>query len=44
MSNLGTPLRHNRHHTLLLTKEQPCGQFGLHLHDQQPLRFHLQID
>jgi hypothetical protein len=38
MSNLGPHLRHNRHHTLFLTQEQPCSQFDLHLHDQQPLR------
>jgi hypothetical protein len=37
MSNLGQ-LRHNRHHTLFLTQEQPCSQFILHLHDQQPLQ------
>jgi hypothetical protein len=37
MSNLGPHLRHNQHHTFLLTKE-PCSQFVLHLHDQQPLR------
>jgi hypothetical protein len=39
MSNLGPHLRHNRHHTLFLTQEQPCSQFNLHLHDQQPLQF-----
>jgi hypothetical protein len=43
ISNLGPHRRHNRHHTLILTQEQPCSQFNLHLHDQQPLRFHLNI-
>jgi hypothetical protein len=38
MSNLGPHLRHNQNHTLLLTQEQSCSQFVLHLHDQQPLR------
>jgi hypothetical protein len=36
MPNLGPHLRHNRHHTLLPMQEQPCIQFVLHLHDQQP--------
>jgi hypothetical protein len=36
MSNLGPHLRHNRHHTLLHRQVQPCSQFGLHMHDQQP--------
>ena len=35
MSNLGPHLRHNQHHNLLLMQEQPCSQFGLHLHDKQ---------
>jgi hypothetical protein len=38
MSNLGPRLRQNQHHTLLLTQEQHCIQFNLHLHEQQPLR------
>jgi hypothetical protein len=37
MSNIGTHLRNNQHHTLLLMQEQPYSQFGLHIHDQQPL-------
>jgi hypothetical protein len=40
MSNLGPHLRHNRHHTLLHKKEQPCNQIGLHMHDQQPTLTH----
>jgi hypothetical protein len=36
--NLVPHLRPNQHHTLFLTQEQPCIQFDLHLHDQQPLR------
>jgi hypothetical protein len=39
MSNLGPHLRHNRHHNLLLTQEQSCSQFNLHLHDEQPLNY-----
>ena len=37
MSNLGPHLRHNQHHTLFPLQEQPCSQFDLHLHDQQPM-------
>jgi hypothetical protein len=36
MYNLGPHLRHNRHHTLFHKKEQPCIQFGLHMHYHQP--------
>jgi len=43
MSNLGPHLRHNLQHTLFLVQEQPCSQFGLHMHDQQPLQLHLNI-
>jgi hypothetical protein len=41
MSNIVPHLRHNRHHTLLLKQEQPCSQFDLYLHDQQPLNYRL---
>ena len=34
MDKLGPHLRHNQHHTILHTQEQPCNQFNLHLHDQ----------
>jgi hypothetical protein len=44
MSSLGLHLRHNQHHTLFITQEKHCSQFNLHLHDQQPLRFHLKIN
>jgi hypothetical protein len=47
MSNLGPHLRYNQHHNLFLTQGQPCSQFDLHLHDQQPLQLaihHLKID
>jgi hypothetical protein len=40
MSNLGPHLRHNRHHTLLHRKEQPCSQIDLHMHDQQTTLTH----
>jgi hypothetical protein len=36
MPNLGPHLRQNRHHTLLHKQEQPCSQFGLHMHQHQP--------
>jgi hypothetical protein len=36
MSNLSTHLRCNWHHIFFLTKEQPCIQLNLHLHDEQP--------
>jgi hypothetical protein len=36
MSNLSPHLRHNRNHTLFPTKERPCRESFLHLHDQQP--------
>jgi hypothetical protein len=44
MSNLGPHLGHNRHHTLLLTQEQPCSEFDLHMHDQQPTHRDLSKD
>jgi hypothetical protein len=40
MSNLGPQLRHNRNHTLFPMQEQPCSQFRLHMHDQQPIITH----